>query len=82
MPAEQISESDAKAYEKGRESAERLQAALAAHGIVLPSLAGAWFVQGTAMVELGGCRADVADVLSAILEAAAPKGAEDEKTEP
>ncbi|MFK4022349.1 hypothetical protein [Streptomyces albogriseolus] len=77
MPAESITESDAKAYEKGRQSADRLKAALAAHGIVLPSLSGAWFVNGTAMVELGGCRADVADRLSAVLEASAPEGAEE-----
>ncbi|MEU6667588.1 hypothetical protein [Streptomyces sp. NPDC046727] len=73
MRAEKISDADMKAYEKGRQAAERLKAALTAHGIVLPSLGGGWIVSGTAMVELGGCRADVAEALAEVLEGKAAK---------
>ncbi|MET9890776.1 hypothetical protein ABZZ47_11260 [Streptomyces sp. NPDC006465] len=68
MPAEKISDAELKAYQKGREAAERLKAALTLHGITLPSLGGGWIVSGTAMVELGGCRADVAEALALVLE--------------
>ena len=53
-------------------ASERLRAALAAHGITVPSLRGGYPVRDLPMVELGGCTADAADELSAVLEMAAP----------
>ena len=53
-------------------AAERLRAALAAHGITVPSLRGGYPVRELPMVELGRCTADAADELSAVLEGAAP----------
>ena len=56
---------------------ERLCSALAAHGITVPSLRGGSSVRNLPMVELGGCTADTADELSAVLErAAAAEGAQ------
>ncbi|MGV9815475.1 hypothetical protein ACWDTQ_26635 [Streptomyces cellulosae] len=72
MPVEEIDAATAKGHDKGTEAAHRLKAALARHGITLPSLYGGWPVAGTPMVELGGCRADVADALSAVLEGLEP----------
>lgn len=51
-------------------TADRLKTALAAHGIALPSLRGYAF-NGIAMTELGGCRAEIAAALAAVLEEAA-----------
>lgn len=75
MPVEKIDDDTARGHEKGTEAAHRLKDALARHGIKLPSLYGGWPVAGTPMIELGGCRADVADQLSAVLEAMPPKTA-------
>jgi hypothetical protein len=75
VPIERIDEATAKGHDKGAEAARRLQAALQRHGITFPSLYGGWPVNGTPMVELGGCRADVAEALAVVLEAATPKGA-------
>ena len=55
-------------------AAERLRAALAGHGVVVPSLRGDHPVMGAPMVNLGGCRADVADALAAVLEKLQPEG--------
>ena len=55
-------------------AAERLRAALAAHGITVPSLRGGYPVRDVPMVELGGCASDAADELSAVLEKAAAEG--------
>lgn len=52
-------------------AAERLRAALAAHGIVVPSLRGGHPARNLPMVDLGECIADAADELSAVLERAA-----------
>ncbi|MFE7237778.1 hypothetical protein ACWD4L_35750 [Streptomyces sp. NPDC002596] len=68
MFAEKIDEATGAAYDKGLRTAVRLKRALEAHGITLPSLSGKWPVNGTPMVELGGCRADVAEALAAVLE--------------
>jgi hypothetical protein len=68
MPAEQMDAATGKTYDEGLRIAVRLKRALEAHGITLPSLSGRWPVNGTAMVELGGCRADVAEALAAVLE--------------
>ncbi|MFC5911793.1 hypothetical protein [Streptacidiphilus monticola] len=54
---------------EGSRVAERLRCALEAHGIKLPSLIGGYPVNATAMVDLGGCRADVAESLAVLLEA-------------
>jgi hypothetical protein len=75
VPIEHIDEATAKGHDKGAEAARRLQAALQRHGITFPSLYGSWPVNGTPMVELGGCRADVAEALAAVLEEVTPKGA-------
>jgi hypothetical protein len=53
-------------------TAARLGAALAAHGIALPSLRGYAF-NGIPMTELGGCRAEIADAIAAVLEQAAQR---------
>jgi hypothetical protein len=53
-------------------TAARLGAALAKHGIALPSLRGYAF-NGIAMTELGGCRAEITDALAAVLEQAAQR---------
>ncbi len=53
-------------------AAERLRAALAAHGITIPSLRGSYPVMDAPFVELGGCSADVADTLAGVLEKGAP----------
>ncbi|MGW9025156.1 hypothetical protein ACWGQ5_13165 [Streptomyces sp. NPDC055722] len=59
------------------EAAQRLRAALLAHGIVIPSLRASSPVMGRyPFVELGGTSAEVADALSAVLEKAA-EGAEE-----
>ncbi|MEY9841789.1 hypothetical protein [Streptacidiphilus sp. EB103A] len=55
-------------------AAERLRAAMAGHDIVIPSLRGDHPVMGAPMVTLGGCRADVADALAAVLEKIQPEG--------
>ncbi|TDU04751.1 hypothetical protein EDD99_3226 [Streptomyces sp. 846.5] len=55
-------------------AAERLRAALAQHGITVPSLRGGYPSRDVPMVELGGCSADAADGLSAVLEKTAPEG--------
>ena len=68
MPADQMDSTTGAAYDEGLQAAVRLKRALEAHGIVLPSLSGKWPVNGTAMVELGGCRADVAAALADVLE--------------
>ena len=68
MPAEQMDADTGKTYDEGLRTAVRLKRALEAHGITLPSLSGKWPVNGTAMVELGGCRADVAAALADVLE--------------
>ena len=54
-------------------AAERLRAALAAHGIAVSSLRGSHPAIDTPMVELGGCSADVAEALAAVLEKADPE---------
>ena len=51
-------------------AAERLRATLAAHGITIPSLRGSRPARDTPFVELGSCRAEVADALAAVLEKA------------
>jgi hypothetical protein len=50
--------------------AERLRAALARHGITLPSLRGSSPEYGRPWVELGGCGAEVAEQLAELLEKA------------
>ncbi|MDQ0993047.1 hypothetical protein [Streptomyces sp. V3I7] len=70
MPAEKMDSATAATYDQGLAVAVRLKRALDAHGITLPSLAGTWPVHGMAMVELGGCRAEVAEALAVILEEA------------
>ncbi|MGW0631289.1 hypothetical protein [Streptomyces sp. NPDC002758] len=53
------------------EAAKRLRAALAAHGITIPSLRASAPVMGRyPFIELGGTSADVADALAAVLEKA------------
>ena len=54
-------------------AAERLRAALKARDLTLPSLRGSYPVLDTPFVELGGCSADVAEALAAILEKAVPE---------
>ena len=49
-------------------AAERLRSALAAHGITIPSLRGSYPARDIPFVELGGCSADVAEALAAVLE--------------
>ncbi len=49
-------------------AAERLRAALTAHGINVPSLRGSYPARDVPFVELGGCSADVADALASVLE--------------
>jgi hypothetical protein len=49
-------------------AAERLRAALAGHGIGIPSLRGSHPAMTTPMVELGGCTAEIAESLAAVLE--------------
>ncbi|MGW0633971.1 hypothetical protein [Streptomyces sp. NPDC002758] len=68
MSVEKIDEATGAAYDKGLQTAVRLKRALEAHGITLPSLSGKWPVNGTSMVELGGCRVDVAEALAVVLE--------------
>ncbi|MFC1408011.1 hypothetical protein ACEZCY_01810 [Streptacidiphilus sp. N1-12] len=53
-------------------AAERLRAALAVHGLAIPSLRGGHPAVSTPMVELGGCSADVAEALAAVLERVDP----------
>ena len=53
-------------------AAERLRAALAVHGIAVPSLRGSHPAMTTPMVDLGGCSAEVAAVLAGVLERADP----------
>lgn len=76
MPVERIDEATAKGFDVGAEAARRLAAALGAHGIVFPSLGGGWPTAGTPRVELGGCRADVAEALAEVLEGITPKPVE------
>lgn len=71
MPAEKMDEATGATYDKGLQAAVRLKRALEAHGVTFPSLSGTWPVNGTAMVQLGGCRADVAEALAVILEGTA-----------
>jgi hypothetical protein len=54
-------------------AAERLRAALAVHGITVPSLRGSHPAMSTPMVELGGCSAEVAEGLAAVPERANPQ---------
>ncbi|MFD4757861.1 hypothetical protein ACFWOJ_02875 [Streptomyces sp. NPDC058439] len=70
MPAEQMDGPTAEGYDRAAGTADRLKRALEAHGIVLPSLSARWPVNGTPMVELGGCRADVVEALAEVLERA------------
>ncbi|MFB7669439.1 hypothetical protein ACFC1R_36940 [Kitasatospora sp. NPDC056138] len=57
-------------YLHGINSAQRLIAALALHGLTLPSVRGGYPVMEHGFVELGGCSAEVADRLAAALEKA------------
>ncbi|MFC1402426.1 MULTISPECIES: hypothetical protein [Streptacidiphilus] len=49
-------------------AAERLRAALSAHGLTIPSLRGSYPSRDVPFVELGGCSAEVADALATALE--------------
>ncbi|TDU02488.1 hypothetical protein EDD99_0881 [Streptomyces sp. 846.5] len=62
-------------YRLAINAAERLRAALAVHGITIPSLRGGYPVRDMPMVELGECATNAADELSAVLEKAAAGGA-------
>jgi hypothetical protein len=53
-------------------AAERLRAAMKAHGLDLPSLRGSHPVRDVPFVELGGCSADLAQSLATVLEGAEP----------
>ncbi|WP_326827354.1 hypothetical protein [Streptomyces sp. NBC_01751] len=57
-------------YDEAVRAAARLSRALKEHNIVIPSLRGTWPCNGVHMVELGGCRADVAEALAEVLEKA------------
>ena len=59
------------ALRAGDAAAAGLREALARVGVVIPSLAGGFPVQGTGRVELGGCNAGVATKLAEVLNAAA-----------
>ncbi|MFD7235125.1 hypothetical protein ACFWAT_07425 [Streptomyces syringium] len=52
-------------------AAAHLRAALARHGLVIPSLCSSEPVNHRGFVELGGCGADVAARLAQVLDAAA-----------
>ena len=54
-------------------AAERLRAALAIHGLAVPLLRGSHPARDVPFVELGGCSADVAEALAAVLERVAPE---------
>ncbi len=54
-------------------AAERLRAALAIHGLAIPSLRGSQPARDVPFVELGGCPADVAERLAAVLEKVEPR---------
>jgi hypothetical protein len=54
-------------------AAERLRDALTVHGITIPSLRGSHPARDIPFVELGGCSADVAEALAAVLEKADPE---------
>jgi len=54
-------------------AAERLRAALAIHGLGIPSLRGSHPARDVPLVELGGCSADVAERLAAVLEKVEPR---------
>ena len=54
-------------------AAERLRAALAIHGLAIPSLRGSHPARDVPFVELGGCSADVAEGLAAVLEKVEPR---------
>ncbi|MFC1409387.1 hypothetical protein ACEZCY_10150 [Streptacidiphilus sp. N1-12] len=54
-------------------AAERLRAAMAIHGLAIPSLRGSHPARDVPFVELGGCSAQVAEGLAAVLEKAEPR---------
>lgn len=54
------------------EAAQRLQLALKRHDLTIPSLRGSAPVAGRPFVELGGCSAELAESLAAVLEKAQP----------
>ncbi|MFI9214262.1 hypothetical protein ACIGW7_39800 [Streptomyces sp. NPDC053253] len=59
------------AMRAGDAAAKGLKEALARVGIVIPSLAGGFPVNGSGRVELGGCNAGTATRLAEVLNAAA-----------
>ncbi|MFC1417048.1 hypothetical protein [Streptacidiphilus cavernicola] len=54
-------------------AAERLRAALAIHGLAIPSLRGSHPARDVPFVELGGCSAEAAEALASVLEKAAER---------
>ncbi|MGI5530369.1 hypothetical protein ACQEVX_24180 [Streptomyces syringium] len=58
-------------------AAADLRAALARHGLVIPSLRSCEPVDHRGFVELGGCRAEVAARLAQVLDAAAEATSEE-----
>ncbi len=54
-------------------AAERLRAALAIHGLAIPSLRGSHPARDVPFVELGGCSAEVAEGLATVLEKMEPR---------
>ena len=54
-------------------AAERLRAALAIHGLAIPSLRGSHPARDVPFVELGGCSAELAEGLAAVLEKMEPR---------
>ena len=71
MNATEAAKLDQDPYRLAIVAAERLRAALALHGIMIPSLRGSYPVRETPFVELGGCSADVAEALATLVEKAA-----------
>ncbi|MFE5031020.1 hypothetical protein [Streptomyces sp. NPDC056683] len=68
-PARKATQEDP--FKTAVEAAQRLREALKAHGITIPSLRASEPVMGRyPFVELGGTSAEMADVLSAVLEKA------------
>ncbi|MEW2578638.1 hypothetical protein [Streptomyces syringium] len=82
-----ISTEAAKKYWKQRHAAldasdtaaAELRAALARHGLVIPSLRSSEPVNHQGFVELGGCGADVAAHLAQVLDAAADCASEGDR---
>jgi hypothetical protein len=55
-------------FKVGIDAAERLRRALDRHGLVIPSLRGTYPMRETPMVELGNCRAEVAETIADLLD--------------